>query len=340
MTSKNGLPRRVYLKHSRYWYVAPADGKWHPLTRERDGLPAMFRALAELTDKARVSDYMPAVVSRWLESKADEGAWADGTRVDNERVADAISKGLAEFKPDQVTTPVCATYLKQLIGKPRTYNLHRSILRQVLAYAALEGLREGFNPIDNIPQRRMEKRVRIVRPAEIDLISQALMKQKRGGPAHVRMLGLCLKTGQRISDVLKCRAQDCTDDGIEFDQGKGQGRVKLLVEWDAELRALVDQCFEGRDRVGYLLVQSTGKPYRYAGVRSAWVRALQRACITDLHVHDLRGEAGARLTDMLGPYAAQVLLGHASIKMTEHYIAGKTRRRAKAAPLAKVQKAV
>ena len=49
MTRKDGLPRRVYLKHGRYWHVG-ADGKWRSLARERDGLPAMLRALAALQE--------------------------------------------------------------------------------------------------------------------------------------------------------------------------------------------------------------------------------------------------------------------------------------------------
>lgn len=39
---------------------------------------------------------------------------------------------------------------------------------------------------------------------------------------------------------------------------------------------------------------------------------------------------------MLGPYAAQQLLGHSSIRMTEDYIKQKTRRRTKAAPMRKL----
>jgi integrase len=293
----------------------------------------MFRARAAITEQARAGDMMPAVVSRWLEEKAAAGDWSEDTKTDMDRVAAAISKRFLDFRPYQVTTPVCAEYLKTYLKKPRTYNLHRSVLRQVMAAAAREGLREGHNPIDNIPQRKLAKRVRIVTPAEIDAMAAALMKAKRGGPAHVRMLGLCLKTGQRIGDVLKFRAQDCTDEGVIVDQGKTG--APLVVEWDAELKALVDECFAGRDRIGFLLVQSTGQPYRYSGVRSAWVRAMERAGIEDLHIHDLRGEAGARLADMLGPYAAQLLLGHASVKMTEQYIAGKTRKRAKPAPMKK-----
>lgn len=337
MTRHDGLPRRVYLKHGRYWFV-DVRNKWHSLTREADGLPAMYRALATLTDTAKSSDMMPAVVSRWLEGKIAAGDWCKDAQSDNERAAGRISKQFIEFRPSEVTTPICAQFLKTWLPKPRTYNLNRSVLRQVLASAALEGLREGHNPIDNIPQRKAPKRTRVVTAAELDAMAKALMLAKRGGEAHVRMLGLCLKTGQRISDVLACRAQNCTDEGIEFDQGKTG--APLVVEWDDELRALVDQCFEGRDRIGHLLVQSTGAPYRYSGIKSAWQRAMVKAGVQDLHIHDLRGEAGARLTDLMGPYAAQVLLGHASIKMTEHYIAGKTRRRATPAPLKKATKAV
>lgn len=330
---RDGLPKRVYAKHGRYWYVSP-DNKWHGLTRVKQGLPAMYRALASLTDAEATSDRMPAVITRWLTDK--EADWAVGTAEDMDRVGARLSARFLEFAPRQITTPVCVDYLRPYLRKPRTYNLHRSVLRQVLAFAAREGLREGHNPIDNIPQRRQPKRIRIVTPAEIDAMAKALMTAARGGEAHVRMLGLALKTGQRIGDVLRFRAQDCTEAGLLVDQGKtGE---KLVIEWDAELTALVDACFEGRDRVGYLLVQSTGAPYKYAGVRSAWVRAMAKAGIEDLHIHDLRGEAGARISDLVGSYAAQMLLGHASIKMTEAYVRGKTRRVAQGAPLKKVTK--
>lgn len=332
MTRRNGLPARVYLRNGRYFYV-DLQGKWHALTRESAGLPAMYRAHAALLDGEVSGDLLPAVITRWADAKIQAGEWRESTQDDMRRVTSQLAAAWAEFRPDQVTTPEAVRYLKAFLAKPRTYNLHRGTLRQVLSYAALEGLRAGHNPIDDIPQRKMPKRVRIVTPAEIDAMVAALMQAKRGGPAHVRMLGLCLKTGQRISDILECRAQQCTDEGIEFDQGKTG--AALVVEWDDELRELVTQCFEGRDQVGYLLVQGTGKPYTYSGVHSAWVRAMGRAGIEGLHVHDLRGEAGARLTDMLGPYAAQLLLGHTSVTMTEAYTRNKTRRRAKPAPLRK-----
>lgn len=329
---KRTLPRRVYLKHGRYWYVGH-DGKWRGLTLEKQGLPAMFRALADLTDDARNADRIPAVLARWADSKVLAGDWSEGVRQDMERICALIGKRFANFTPRDVTAPVVAKYLATYLPQPRTYNLHRSVMRQALSYAALEGLRDGHNPVDDVPPRRLKQRIRIVTDAEVAAMKRALLQQKRGGPAHCRMLDLCLLTGQRVSDVIGMRWQDVTEEGVLVDQGKTG--APLLIEWTPELRAVVDACAEGRDRIGHLLAQSTGKPYRYAGVRSAWVRAMERAGIENLHIHDLRGRAGADVADERDSYAAQKLLGHKSVTMTEGYIKGKTRARAKPASLSK-----
>lgn len=335
MSKRNGLPKRVYPKNGAYYYVTTAN-KWIWLSRIDDGLPTMLRALAALLNSEVTGELMPALITRWLEAKETAGEWGDSQREDVTRAAKLIAEEFKVVHPGQVTAPLAARFLKRFLSKPRTYNLYRSILRQLMSHAALEGLREGHNPLDDVPQRKIKKRIRIVTPTEIDVMAETFMKARRGGPAHVRTLGLLLKTGQRVSDVLKFSAQHCTPEGLEVDQGKTG--APLLIEWDDELRALVDACYEGRDRVGAMIVQSTGKRYTYSGVRSAWVRAMERAGIEDLHIHDLRGEAGARLADMLGPYAAQLLLGHTSIAMTEGYIKQKTRRRATPAPLKKVTK--
>lgn len=327
MTRKDGLPRRVYARNGRYFFVSPG-GKWHPLTRESAGLPSMYRALAALQDGEVRGDMLPAVVARWAAGKEAAGEWSDSTRRNMDRVTRHLAQRFADFRPAQVTTPIAHEYLRPFMDRSRTYNLHRSVLRQVLSFAALEGLRDGHNPVDDVPQRKMVKRRRIVTDAEIAAIKRAALEATRGGPALVQMIEIAMLTGQRIGDVLRMRWQDVTADGVLVDQGKtGE---PLLIEWTPPLRAAVESCATGRDRIGYLLVQSTGAPYRYAGIRSAWDRACARAGVEDLNIHDLRGRAGADREAEDGPYAAQRLLGHASVTMTEGYTRGKTRRRAKA----------
>lgn len=327
MTRTDGLPRRVYARNGRYYYVTHV-GKWLPLTRVDKGLPAMFRALAAVHDGEVHGDKLPAVITRWAQSKEAAGEWSASTQRNMDRVTREIAHRFADFTPGQVTTPVAHQYLQPLLDRPRTYNLHRSVLRQVLSFAALEGLRDGHNPVDDVPMRKMVARRRIVTDAEVAAIKLAALQATRGGQALVQMIDIAMLTGQRIGDVLRMRWQDVTADGVLVDQGKtGE---PLLIEWTPPLRAAVESCATGRDRIGFLLVQSTGAPYRYAGIRSAWDRACARAGVEDLHIHDMRGRAGADRQDEDGPYAAQRLLGHASVTMTEGYTRGKTRRRAKA----------
>lgn len=319
--TRRDLPRRVYLKHGAYYYVTPA-AKWLRLSAEKDGLPAMYRALARLTDSEATSERMPAVISRWLEGKRAE--WSDKTATDQERIAAAMSSAFREFSPAQVTTPICFMYLRTFAATPRTYNLHRSMLRQVLAFAALEGLREGHNPIENVPTKTLKGRKRRVTDAEIEALKAAARQQSRNGEALVQMIDLALLTGQRISDLIKIRWQDVSDEGVRVVQGKTT--EALLIEWSPALKAAIDACARG-DKIGHVLKTQSGRGYRYAGIRSAWVRACARAGITDLHIHDLRGRAGVDKRRAGGIEAAKELLGHRSMRMTEHYTDGKTERR-------------
>lgn len=322
---KRDLPKRVYLRHGAYYYVQ-ANGKWKRLSAEKHGLPAMYRALANLTDSEANSEAMPAVISRWLKEKRTE--WAEKTAVDQDRIANEMSKQFTDFRPCEVTTPACANYLRDFAAKPRTYNLHRTMLRQVLAFAALEGLREGFNPVDNIPAKKQAVRKRAVTDAEVKALKEAAKKATRNGEVLVQMIDLALLTGQRIGDLLRLRWQDVDNEGIRVQQGKTGER--LLIEWSPALRAAIKACQRG-DKIGHVLKTQSGAGYRYAGIRSAWDRACERAGIEDLHIHDLRGRAGMDKRDRHGLEAARDLLGHKSIKMTEHYVDGKASRRVKPA---------
>lgn len=324
MTRKNGLPRRVYLRHGAYFFV-DLDYKWHRLSAERDGLPAMYRALAALTERERTSDRMPAVIARWVAAKREE--WAEKTAADQERIADLMSEAFAEFSPAQVTTPICAQYLRRYESQHRTHNMHRTMLRQVLAFAALEGLREGFNPVDNVPTKSTPGRKRAVHDDEIQRVRAAALQQSRNGEGLVRMIDLALATGQRIGDLLQLRWQDVQRDGVHVVQGK-TGEY-LLIQWTPRLRAAIAACATG-DKIGHVLRSERGTGYTYAGIRSAWDRACRRAGVEDLNIHDLRRKAGQMKLGKAGLEEAKELLGHTTVRMTEHYVDGAGPRRVKA----------
>jgi len=318
----SGLPPRVYLKHSAYYLVTLA-GKWKRLSAEKDGLPAMYRALAAFVDAEASTDRMPAVIGRWMDSKRPD--WSASTLEMHTYFEKVMGEAFADFKPGQVTTPVCAQYLKRFAATPRTYNFHRTMLRQVMAFAALEGLREGYNPIDNVPTMTLKARKRWVTDAEIAALKAGAL-EGRNGIALVHMIDLALLTGQRIGDLIKLRWQDVTKDGIFFQQEKTKER--LLISWSPALRKAIKACEQG-DKIGFVLRTQSGKGFRYSGIRSSWNRACVRAGIDDMNIHDLRGRAGMDAKDGGGLESAKALLGHKSIKMTELYVDGKAPRVAK-----------
>lgn len=323
--TRSDMPRRVYLRHGAYYFVT-LEGKWLRLSAEKDGLPAMYRALAALTEAETTSDRMPAVITRWLDAKRPD--WVEKTAADQERIAGTLSEAFADFKPAQVTTPVCSEYLRRFAATPRTHNLHRTMLRQVMAAAAREGLREGFNPVDNIPAKSLKGRKRWVSDSDVAAIKAGALKAARNGAALVQMIDLALLTGQRIGDLIGLRWQDVTNEGLRVQQGKTKER--LLIEWSPALRAAIKACERG-DRIGFVLRTQSGRGYRYSGIRSAWVRACARAGIEDLNIHDLRGRAGMDQRDASGLESAKDLLGHRSIKTTEHYVDGKAPRKVRPA---------
>lgn len=328
MTRKGSLPVRVYLRRGRYFYVTLPDRKWLPLTRESEGMPAMWRALAVLVDKENRRGTMPEVIARWLASKRPE--WSEGVAEDQDRIATHMAEAWADFQPSDVSTPACAEYLRRYAHQPRTHNMHRTMLRGVLALAAIEGLREGHNPVDNIAPMKLQKRKRIVTDAEVQALREAA-QAGRYGHGLVHLIDMALITGQRVGDLLALRWQDVTDDGIQISQGKGGGAVKLLIEWSPALRAAMARCAE-RGKLGHVIKTETGRGYTYGGIRSDWVRVCERAGVEGLTIHDLRGRAGV---DALGQdediRSAQRLLGHSGEAMTRHYVGGKYHRRVKPA---------
>lgn len=333
MIRKNsGLPPRVYLKHGAY-YLVTLQNKWVRLSAQKEGLPAMYRALAAFSDADASKDLMPAVIARWYDDKIERGDWSsEKTQLDQKRIADQMADDFEEVRPAEVKTPMCMAYLKSYIKQPRTYNLHRTMLRQVLSFAAREGLREGSNPVDDVPRMKAGGRHRVVTDEEVAALKAAAIKSPRNGHAMVQMIELAMLTGQRISDVIGLRWQDVTKAGLLFDQGKGQGRTKLLVKWSPALRAAI-AALGGGDKIGHVLKSERGTGYRYAGVRSAWDRICIRAGIDDLNIHDLRGRAGVdALLDDEGEEdikAAQKLLGHKSEGMTRQYVEGKYHKQVK-----------
>jgi integrase len=321
MTKRDGLPTRVYRKHGAFYYVDHAN-KWHRLSAERQGLPAMYRALADLTDHAEARTTLAGVAQDWLKAKAPE--WSAARKREATHLTDLIVERMGGAIPAEVTAPAAAKMLEEFRDRANTHNKVRATLKILLDHAALIGLREGVNPLSVVPGLSTPGRKRIVTDDELTKLREACNTDRphASGRALVQMIDLALLTGQRIGDLIGMRWQDVSDAGVYVEQGKtGQ---RLLIEWTPALKAAIDSCSAGRDRVGHVLVNRWGGAYTYNGILGAWSRACRRAGIADLHIHDLRGRAGVEVLEDRGIEAARQLLGHTTQRQTAHYVGNKS----------------
>lgn len=150
-------------------------------------------------------------------------------------------------------------------------------------------------------------------------------------------LDLAYLTGQRPADVLKMSVTDIQGGMLAVQQGKTGAKLRLRLVDDAGqpngLGALVERiASEKRGRVIAdiaLICGANGQRMTEAGLDNSFDRARLAAIakhpklanqIKGFQFRDLRAKAGTDKADSAGLVESQRQLGHASSKMTEHYV--------------------
>jgi integrase len=101
---------------------------------------------------------------------------------------------------------------------------------------------------------------------------------------------LAIWTGQRQGDLLRLPWSAYDGTHIRLRQSKTGRRIAMPA--GAPLKALLDAA---RRRGPMILTNSLGRPWTSDGFRTSWGKACDRAGITGLTFHDLRGTAVVRL---------------------------------------------
>jgi integrase len=336
---RRALPPRVYLKDGSYWHVASLGKlrKWTKLCRAKEGLPAMYLALAKLTADKSFDDMLPKLIADWKKEVGKERE--KRTRADDEFRLREISDAFAEFRAVQVKTPDVIDFLKRFKKTPRTYNAYRSMVRELMRFAEEKGFRpEGSNPTGAVKQMRIQARNRYITDSELRRIKVAAMYGKdeqktRSGPMICALIDLAYLTGQRIGDLLALEWSAIGQQGITFKPTKldKTTRVSVLIEWTPKLLAVIER-IKGfkKANIRFVITNQEGDPYKYHGVRIAWDRALDRAGIADAHFHDLRAKALTDKDRAEGIGTAQTMGGHSTQSQTADYIRHKTAKKTSA----------
>jgi len=330
---KRTLPPRVFEKSGTYWHVTAVGPKrvWKKLARVREGLPAMYAALAALTTADDLDDMMPKVIADWRKEVGAERG--EKTRANDAYTTREIADAFAEFRARQVKPTDATAFLKQFKKTPRSFNLYRAMLMELMRYAEEKGHREpGTNPVASVKPLTIKARSRYLTDSEVRRIKVGAMYGGKGerqdtlnrsGPMLCALIDMAYLTGQRIGDLLTLEWSALGRDGIMFKQGKTG--AKVLIEWTPKLTALVDRIKAiGRRHMRVVFTTQDAQPYTYSGAITAWKRALKRAGIEDAHFHDLRSKALTDKDRAEGMRAAQTMGGHTTQTQTAAYVRHKT----------------
>lgn len=327
------LPPRVFEKSGTYWHVT-ADGdkrKWTKLSRVKSGLPAMYMALAKLATTDVQDDMMPKLIATWTTEVA--ATHSKKTQADDTFRSNAMAEAFAEYRASQVTAPVVIAFLKQFKGMPRTYNAYRSAVRELMRFAEEKGFRDaGTNPVDAIKTMKVKARDRYITDSELRRVKVAAMygkddKRTRSGPMICALIDMAYLTGQRIGDLLTLEWPALGKNGIIFAPAKTTGSTgaRVLIEWSPKLSAVVERIkgFKKRN-LRFVFTTQEGQPYTYYGASTAWMRAVKRAGVPNIHFHDLRAKALTDKDRIEGIGHAQTMGGHSTQTQTADYIRHKS----------------
>jgi integrase len=331
------LPPRVFEKSGSYYHVRAEGSRrvWTRLCRVREGLPAMYRALAEMEAVKGLDDTMPKLIADWTEQVSAQRS--KKTQDNDAYRTRTIAESFAKFRAGDVQPPDVSEFLRYYRDRPRTHNAYRTTLRDLMRFAEEKGFRPpGTNPVDAIKPMQTRARTRYLTDSEVRRIKVGAMyggkgerenTKNRSGPVLCALIDMAYLTGQRIGDLLALQWASIDQHGITFEPSKVKDRthVRIVIEWTPKLRALVDRIKALKKRnIRFVFTTQDGQPYTYSGASSAWKRAVQRAKVKDVHFHDLRAKALTDKDRAEGMDAARTMGGHSTQDQTADYVRHRT----------------
>lgn len=280
----------MHFKNGAFYLVTGTgkNRKWLRLSSDRHQAWAEYARLLPTIE--RRGHTFADLVAECVRSPA----WAriaERTRGDYEKALDNLLRAFGDAPPNQIKPSDVQRYM-DVRSSIHGANREKAVLSKVLQY----GVGHDWcseNVARKIGYHSTQPRRRIITAAEWKAIQLAALD-----PLPVFM-DLAYVTGLRVSDVLALRWKQVREDGLYVLQAKN--RVEGLYELSDDLNAILERAkrLHGRSGgVSTLIRPETAiihtrklQPYKYAGIRSSWVRACKRAGVEGVRIHDIRRTA-------------------------------------------------
>lgn len=325
MAAKPKPPTGVQIKNGRFYrvqYVGMVNGKrrykWHPLTRISDGLPALYKTLAEMSQPVRAT--MPARLDQWLAHVLPSLGALEQKEMS--RKVQVVGKAFVEFEIEHVEARHVLQFLNHWTaqGKLRMAKSYRAMLHAFFKWAIVQGARSD-NPVEPVSTRPPKPRSRYMTDAEFVEIRSHL------SPIMQAFVDLLYLTGQRAKDIRGLRWSQVDAEVIHFQPSKTihSTAVKVdipITEQIAEVLERAKGLMLGAARLTpYVIHQANGAPYSQHGMNSAWDKARAKTSIKDCTLRDIRAKH-ATDAEKAGHSVEEISQGlaHADASMTRTYL--------------------
>lgn len=305
--SNKHLPRRMYLNHGAYFYVSK-DNKWINLGKE---YPIALSKWADIEGggentgilKSALEKYQIEVLPTLAQSTQDVRLYQ--------------LKKLSLVFGHMLLTEIKTVHVRQYLSTHKSKssaNREVALLSAVFRKAKNWGWCEN-NPCNGVEKNKEKSRDKYVTDEEIKKLHQYSDKTTSS------IIDFALATGMRRGDILDIKITDLTDNGVVVTQNKTN--TKQLFLWSDNLTHVVDNAKKARKtrNLVYLFTNSHGQKISITGFNSTWRRLKERSGLVDVNFHDLRHRVITDAEHEKGIDYARKLAGHASVTMTEKYIA-------------------
>ena len=319
-------PRWEWHGGKIYYQIPPSMAGHHAFDGRKRRLPLgatlteAHRKWADIQrhfDSDTGSDRVPDVIQQYI--KLELPYKAAKTRRDYAVCLARISGAFQEFTIHDIKVAHCIAYVDANMDSLWHARYDMRVLSSVLSWCVSRGKMDA-NPLLGqlkFKGRHNPKRKRHYTPDEDIAVFLSVLP-----PMWQLYVRLKLKTGQSQQTLLTTTRKHLTSEGIDFERSKTGASIPM--EWDDELRAIVDELLALPRRVGsvYLFSKRDGGCYYDAekgtasGFQSMWQRwqkkAMERGMSSRFSEHQLRHKAAS--DNPLGD--ASKAMGHADERIT------------------------
>lgn len=261
------------------------------------------------------------LIGKYLASPAYASV-TSGTQADYKFAIDKIMEKFGDAPLDQVRPSHVTLYIEQRCQSSKHRALREKTVLSMLYNWAIEREFAKFNPAGAVKTKRLPGRKHVyIHDEMLDAVYEKAPQDLRDA------IDLAYYIGQRPADLLSMTLIKIRDEMLEYRQAKTATPQRIALV--GGLKEVIDriQARKAEHKVAsmFLLVNERGQKMTKAMLRSRFEAARTAAGIAgkDFQFRDLRRKAGTDVRDQAGLDAAQDLLGHASVVMTEHYTAAR-----------------